>query len=121
MPAEPSALTLPEAEAAAPALAPRRGLRLPLFPLAMIALFVAAALAAPLLALPDPTAQSLRARFKPPAWVEGGGREHPLGTDRLGRDLLSRIVWGARVSLAAGVVTVLVASAFGAAVGLAAG
>jgi peptide/nickel transport system permease protein len=99
----------------------RRGLRLPLFSLAMIALFVVAALVAPLLSLPDPTAQSLRARFTPPAWLHGGSREHLLGTDRLGRDLLSRIVWGARVSLAAGVVTVLLASAFGAAVGLAAG
>jgi peptide/nickel transport system permease protein len=99
----------------------RRGLRLPLFSLAMIALFVVAALVAPLLSLPDPTAQSLRARFTPPAWLDGGSREHLLGTDRLGRDLLSRIVWGARVSLAAGVVTVLLASAFGAAVGLAAG
>ena len=87
----------------------------------MIAVFVAAALVAPLLALPDPTAQSLRARFTPPAWQDGGSREHPLGTDRLGRDLLSRIVWGARVSLAAGVVTVLLASALGAAVGLTAG
>ncbi|HZP36490.1 MAG TPA: ABC transporter permease [Methylomirabilota bacterium] len=121
MPAEPGALTLPEVEPAVPAVAARRRLRLPLFPLAMILVFVAAALAAPLLPLPDPTAQSLRARFKPPAWAEGGSHEHLLGTDRLGRDLLSRIVWGARVSLAAGVVTVLVASAFGAAVGLAAG
>ncbi len=121
MPAEPGALALPEIEPAVPAVAARRRLRLPLFPLAMIVVFVAAALAAPLLPLPDPTVQSLRARFKPPAWVEGGSREHALGTDRLGRDLLSRIVWGARVSLAAGVVTVLVSSAFGAAVGLAAG
>jgi len=121
MPAEPGVLARPDREAVIPITVERRGLRLPLFSLAMIALFVVAALVAPLLSLPDPTAQSLRARFTPPAWVDGGSREHLLGTDRLGRDLLSRIVWGARVSLAAGVVTVLLASAFGAAVGLAAG
>ena len=121
MPAEPGVLARPEREAVISITPERRGLRLPLFSLAMIALFVVAALVAPLLSLPDPTAQSLRARFTPPAWVDGGSREHLLGTDRLGRDLLSRIVWGARVSLAAGVVTVLLASAFGAAVGLAAG
>jgi peptide/nickel transport system permease protein len=121
MPAEPGVLARPDREAVIPITVERRGLRLPLFSLAMIALFVVAALVAPLLSLPDPTAQSLRARFTPPAWLDGGSREHLLGTDLLGRDLLSRIVWGARVSLAAGVVTVLLASAFGAAVGLAAG
>src|SRR5262249_34527690 len=75
----------------------------------------------PFLQLADPLEQSLRARFQPPVWVEGGTWAHPLGTDRLGRDMLSRIVWGARVSLAAGVVTVLLATAVGAAVGLVAG
>ena len=69
----------------------------------------------------DPDEQSLRQRFRPPVWKEGGTWKHPLGTDRLGRDMLSRIIWGSRVSLAAGVVTVLLASAFGAAVGLVAG
>ena len=75
----------------------------------------------PLLSPADPHEQSLRNRFKPPVWEERGSWAHPLGTDRLGRDMLSRIVWGSRVSLAAGVVTVLLASAFGAAVGLVAG
>lgn len=119
MPAEPGALALPELDV--PAVTPRRALRLPRFPLAVIGLFVLAAVVAPLLGLPDPHAQSLRDRFKPPGWEAAGSWKHPLGTDRLGRDLLSRIVWGSRVSLAAGVVTVLVASAFGAAVGLTAG
>jgi ABC-type dipeptide/oligopeptide/nickel transport system permease subunit len=79
------------------------------------------ALLAPLLGLSNPQEQSLRKRFRPPVWEERGTWEHPLGTDRLGRDMLSRIIWGARVSLAAGVVTVLLASAFGAAIGLVAG
>src|SRR6185436_261256 len=69
----------------------------------------------------DPDEQSLRHRFTPPAWQDGGTWQHPLGTDRLGRDMLSRVLHGSRVSLAAGVVTVLLASAFGAAVGLVAG
>ncbi len=119
MPAEPGTLALPDV--AVPAAPARRALRPPGFPFAIIGLFVLAAVVAPLLGLPDPHAQSLRDRFKPPAWEEAGSWKHPLGTDRLGRDLLSRIVWGSRVSLAAGVLTVLVASAFGAAVGLTAG
>jgi peptide/nickel transport system permease protein len=101
---------------------PARGARrLPYVPLAIIAVFVLAGLLAPLLGLRDPLEQSLRLKFRPPVWEERGAWAHPLGTDRLGRDMLSRMVWGSRVSLAAGVVTVLVASALGAAVGLAAG
>ena len=117
--AEPAALARPEADGAAPPVA--RGWRLPLVPLGIIALFLIVAIVAPLLGLPDPQEQSLRNRFKPPVWEGGGTWAHALGTDRLGRDLLSRIVWGSRISLAAGVLTVLLASAFGAAVGLTAG
>jgi peptide/nickel transport system permease protein len=121
MAAEPAAgaLVLPDV-AAVPAAA-RRTRRWPVFSLGVIIGFVALALLAPVLGLADPQAQSLRKRFRPPVWEERGTWEHPLGTDRLGRDMLSRIVWGARISLAAGVVTVLIASAFGAAVGLVAG
>ena len=99
---------------------PRRR-RLPIVALSIITLFVLSGLLAPLLRLPDPLEQSLRLKFRPPVWEERGSWSAPLGTDRLGRDVLSRIVWGARVSLAAGVVTVLLASAFGAAIGLLAG
>ncbi len=98
-----------------------RSRNIPYVSLGIIAVFVLLALLAPLLSLADPHDQSLRNRFRPPVWEEGGSWKHALGTDRLGRDMLSRIVLGARVSLAAGVVTVLVASAFGAAVGLVAG
>jgi peptide/nickel transport system permease protein len=122
MPAEPSAgsaLVLSEAEI--PARPTPRDRKLPLIPLGIIALFALVAILAPLLSPADPHEQSLRNRFKPPVWEEGGSWKHALGTDRLGRDMLSRIIWGSRVSLAAGVLAVLLASAFGAAVGLAAG
>jgi len=108
-------------EVAAPAVPARRRRRLPVVSLGIITVFVAAALFAPLLAPADPYEQALRLRFRPPVWLDGGSWAHPLGTDRLGRDLLSRIVHGARVSLSAGVVTVLLASLLGAAIGLVAG
>ncbi len=109
----PQAEALPEARS--------RGRRWPVVSIGIVIVFVVAALLAPLLSPGDPYEQSLRNRFRPPVWEERGSWAHPLGTDRLGRDLLSRIVWGSRVSLAAGVVTVLLASAVGAAVGLVAG
>jgi len=114
-----STIVVPEV-AAAPTVE-RRGRRLPVVPIAIITVFVLAGVLAPFLQLADPLEQSLRARFRPPVWDESGTWAHPLGTDRLGRDMLSRIVWGARVSLAAGVLTVLLATAVGAAVGLVAG
>ena len=112
------ALALPDVPQAADE--PRRR-RLPIIPLSIIGVFVLMAILAPVLSPADPHSQSLRNRFKPPVWMEGGTTAHLLGTDRLGRDMLARIIWGSRVSLAAGVVTVLLASAFGAAVGLVAG
>ena len=95
--------------------------RAPLIPSVIILAFALVAIFASVLSPADPYAQSLRARFTPPAWEEGGSWKHLLGTDRLGRDLLSRIIYGARVSLAAGVVTVLLAGFIGAAIGLIAG
>ena len=110
---------------AVPAAARRRsrlrGQRLPVVSLAIIGVFVFAALFASVLSPADPEEQTLRARFRPPVWDERGTWQYVLGTDRLGRDLLSRIIWGSRVSLTAGVLTVLLASAVGAAVGLVAG
>jgi peptide/nickel transport system permease protein len=116
-----STLALPDVEAARPVAAPARRRRLPVVPLALVALFVLGGLLAPWLSPADPHEQSLRNKFRPPAWEEGGSWQRPLGTDRLGRDMLSRILWGARVSLAAGVLTVFLATAVGAAVGLVAG
>jgi len=114
-----SVLAVPESEARPATRA--RGRRLPVVSISIIVAFVLIALLATLLSPHDPYEQSLRLRFRPPVWEERGAWTHPLGTDRLGRDMLSRMIYGARVSLAAGVVTVLVASAFGAAVGLVAG
>jgi peptide/nickel transport system permease protein len=123
MSAEPAGGAVAESLPAAPAR-PRTGARarrLPRFALSIIGAFVLAALLANVLSPADPEEQSLRQRFTPPVWDERGTWKHVLGTDRLGRDLLSRIIWGSRVSLTAGVLTVLLASAFGAGVGLVAG
>jgi peptide/nickel transport system permease protein len=83
--------------------------------LAIIALFVAAALLAPLLAPYDPTAQSWTTVRKPPSWL------HWFGTDDVGRDTLSRVIFGARASLLAGVISVCIAVGIGVPLGLAAG
>lgn len=82
---------------------------------------VIVAILAPWLAPHDPTAQSLRLRLKPPSWLPGGVDGHWLGTDALGRDLLSRILYGARVSIAVGVLAVAIQAAIGVVVGLVAG
>jgi peptide/nickel transport system permease protein len=112
-------LVIPEV-AVAPSPA-ARGRHVPWLPIGIIVAFVAAALLAPLVSPGDPYAQSLRNRFKPPVWEERGTWANPLGTDRLGRDILTRILYGARVSLAVGALAVLLASSIGAAVGLVAG
>ena len=88
--------------------------------LALLALFVVAALAAPLLTPFDPLRQSLLLRLKPPGFMQGG-RIFLLGTDDLGRDLLSRTLFGARVSLLVSVVAVALSLVVGTTLGLIAG
>src|SRR5438477_11165094 len=73
--------------------------KIPILPIAIIALFVIFAVFAPLLAPYDPTQISLPQKLKPPFLFEGGATAHLLGTDTLGRDVLSRLIWGARISL----------------------
>ncbi|MBE0336659.1 ABC transporter permease subunit [Paenibacillus sp. 23TSA30-6] len=79
------------------------------------------ALFAPLLATHNPADIDPLNRLKPPMWLAGGLPEHWLGTDNLGRDMWSRIVYGARVSLIVGVGAVLVSGTIGAILGLLAG
>lgn len=76
---------------------------------------------APLLAPHDPGAIDLVHRLAPPAWASGGTGDHVLGTDHLGRDMLSRVIYGARVSLVVGGLAVLGAGLLGVAIGLLAG
>jgi peptide/nickel transport system permease protein len=86
-----------------------------MFGLAVIVLFVLLAVLAPLIAPYDPTAQSWTAVRKPPTLA------HPFGTDDVGRDILARIIFGARASLLAGVISVAIALSIGVPLGLAAG
>jgi peptide/nickel transport system permease protein len=89
---------------------------------ALLVLVIAgAAILAPLLAPHDPTAQSLSGRLDPPAWDPEGTMSHLLGTDHLGRDVLSRIIYGARTSITIGALVVIMAGAFGVTMGLLAG
>ena len=89
---------------------------------ALILLIVlSAAVAAPYVAPHDPARQSLLRRFTPPLWVQGGNASYPLGTDQVGRDILSRIIYGARISLVVGISAVMVSLAVGVSLGLLSG
>ncbi|WP_448042346.1 ABC transporter permease [Bradyrhizobium liaoningense] len=82
---------------------------------------IVVALAAPWLAPHDPYAQDLTRRLIDPVWAAKGSWEHPLGTDQLGRDYLSRMIYGSRVSLIIGLVTMVISGLIGTAIGIAAG
>lgn len=88
---------------------------------AIFLVIVLSALFAPWIAPHDPLTVDIRHRMSPPAWMEGGARGHILGTDQIGRDLLSRVIWGGRVSLLVGISAVLLSSTIGVLFGLAAG
>ena len=87
----------------------------------LVALIVLLAVLAPWISPHDPLAQVLTDRLKPPAWLPGGSLTYLLGTDANGRDLLSRILWGARTSLEIGLLTVILGAAIGVTAGLVAG
>jgi ABC-type dipeptide/oligopeptide/nickel transport system permease subunit len=87
----------------------------------ILGLVVLTAIAAPLLAPHDYTEQSLSKSLLPPFWEKGAEIAYPLGTDHLGRDMLSRIIFGARTSLLVGAGGVVIAGTIGIALGLIAG
>ena len=105
------------------AAAPRRRDRRwpPLLPLAIVTMLVFCAGLAPLLAPRSPLEGSLGERLVPPIGMEGSKAGHPLGTDRHGRDTLSRLLYGARISLSVSVVGISITGAIGAFIGLLAG
>jgi peptide/nickel transport system permease protein len=80
-----------------------------------------AAVFAPWLAPRSPTDGDITQKSIPPAWMEGADPEHPLGTDRFGRDVLSRIIWGSRISLMVSLVAIGVAGTLGTLLGLVSG
>lgn len=89
---------------------------------AFMAVVVLGAICAPLVAPYDPTQQSLRERLKAPtAFPEAGRQRHLLGTDQLGRDILSRIIYGSRVSLIVGFAAVIIGGIIGGSLGLLSG
>jgi peptide/nickel transport system permease protein len=87
----------------------------------VVALILLVALFAPWIAPHDPYAQDLLNRLTDPVWHRGGSWEHPLGTDAVGRDYLSRLIYGARISLLIGFCAALMAALIGGVLGVAAG
>jgi peptide/nickel transport system permease protein len=87
----------------------------------IVVLVVIGAAFAPWLAPHDPTQLALGNRFVPPFWAAEGSWEYPLGTDQLGRDVWSRILYGSRISVVVGVTSALFAGLLGVVLGLAAG
>ena len=95
--------------------------RLAFFGAVILAAMVAMAALAPALAPHDPEQVDVRNRLQPPAMMEGGTSAHILGTDNVGRDLASRVMYGARVSLFVGLSTVLIGGLLGMILGVVAG
>jgi peptide/nickel transport system permease protein len=89
--------------------------------LLIVAVLLVCAVGAPWIAPYDPFASRPAQQFLPPVWADGGTTDHLLGTDQLGRDLASRMLYGARTSLAIAGAAVVLSGAFGAVVGLFAG
>ncbi len=96
----------------------RRG---PVIPVAVIGFFLLVAIFAPLVTPYSPTKTSLPEKNIPPLWQEGGTVSHPLGTDPLGRDIWSRLAFGARVSLLVALSTLALGGILGTALGLISG
>jgi peptide/nickel transport system permease protein len=87
----------------------------------IVVLVILIAILAPLISPYGPQKQNITQRLRPPAWVEGGSTEHLLGTDGVGRDILSRVIYGSRISLVVGLTSALFSAVVGVALGLVAG
>jgi peptide/nickel transport system permease protein len=94
---------------------------LPWFPILILVVLTFTALFADFIVPHNPEVGSLSQRFKPPAWVAGGSSAHLLGTDHIGRDVLSRLIFGARVSMIVGFTAVIIAGMLGTALGILSG
>ena len=108
----------------APSRSSRRLIRVgdyPVIPLAILATITFVAIFANQLAPHNPEVGILTARFKPPFWVAGGTTEYLLGTDQLGRDVLSRLIFGARISMVVGFTAVIFAGFVGTMLGIISG
>ncbi len=116
-----SVTTLPIAVPAPAPLAFWRLKGFPLIPTLILLIIAFVAVFADLLAPYDPQVGSLARRFRPPAWQEGGSMAYLLGTDHVGRDVLSRLMYGARVSMIVGLAAVLVAGSLGTLLGILSG
>jgi len=92
-----------------------------LLPAALVLAAVLAAILAPWISPASPTTGELGARLKPPVWQAGGSVQRLLGSDLLGRDVLSRLLWGARISLSIALAATILGAVVGSTVGLVAG
>src|SRR2546428_5812066 len=93
----------------------------PMVPITILVVLALLAIFADVIAPHDPQVGPLGERFRPPAWQQGGGTAHLLGTDHVGRDVLSRLIFGARVSMVVGFTAVIFAGVVGTALGILAG
>jgi peptide/nickel transport system permease protein len=93
----------------------------PLLPVLILGTIAFVAIFAEFLAPHNPEVGMLTARFKPPFWMQRGSYEYLLGTDQLGRDVLSRLIFGARVSMVVGLTAVIVAGLIGTTLGILSG
>src|SRR5262245_8175639 len=95
--------------------------QLPWFPAAILVALVLTAVLAPYLAPHSPTEGDITRKLIPPVWMERGDWDHPLGTDRFGRDVLSRIIYGSQISLVVSLIAIGLAGTVGTLVGLISG
>src|SRR5437762_2530724 len=117
-------IRIPSRSPRAPRFAAIRALRMgdvPMIPLVILVGIALVAVFANQLAPHNPEIGSLTARFKPPFWVTGGSTKYLLGTDQLGRDVLSRLIFGARVSMIVGLTAVVFAGILGTTLGIISG